>query len=105
LIDMRSLKGFVQVIDSKYDLVEGYYYGLSTTDSDREDKWLFRFVGLSGDDSEKIMSDITYFYEGDNFGWEFHGDFVGVLCDDNEIMKGSIYRLSEKEFREKLNLQ
>lgn len=89
---------------SKYHMKIGSYYGILLSDGEGDDpvEWLFRFVGLQ-ESSGWIMSDITYCM--DNWGWDYLGSYSSVLCYDNEIVKGSIRKYTEEEFREKLNLR
>lgn len=89
---------------NKYHMKIGGYYGILLSDGEGDDpvEWLFRFVGLE-ESSGWIMSDITYYME--SLGWYCLGDNIGILCYDNEIVKGSIRKYTEEEFREKLNLR
>lgn len=87
-------------------MVIGEYYGISLRDDIYESsdscEWIFRFVGFNTNGGS-IMSDITYYR--DIFGWEYSGNHIGILCHDNEIVEGSIRKYSEREVKEKLDLQ
>jgi len=87
-------------------MVIGEYYGISLRDDIYESsdscEWIFRFVGFNTNGGS-IMSDITYYR--DIFGWENPGNHIGILCHDNEIVEGSIRKYSEREVKEKLDLQ
>lgn len=87
-------------------MVIGKYYGISLRDdiyeSSNSSEWMFRFVGFNANGGS-IMSDITYYR--DIFGWEYSGDHISILCYDDDIVDGSIRKYSEKEFKEKLDLQ
>jgi hypothetical protein len=102
---MRSIKGLYSPI-KKENMVIGKYYGISLRDDIYESsdscEWMFRFVGFNANGGS-IMSDITYYR--DIFGWEYSGDYISILCHDNEIVDGSIRKYSEKKFKEKLGLR
>jgi hypothetical protein len=95
---MRSIKDLYGSI-SKDDLIIGEYYGITTNCGGDIEEWIFRFSGFSGGGS--IMSDITYVKEFD--GFHSYGYNSSVLCDDNEIVDGSIRKYSQKELNKKLN--
>ena len=95
---MRSIKDLYGSI-SKDDLIIGEYYGITTNCGGDIEEWIFRFSGFSGGGS--IMSDITYVKEFD--GYHSYGYNSSVLCDDNEIVDGSIRKYNERELRKKLN--
>jgi hypothetical protein len=95
---MRSIKDLYGSI-SKDDLIIGEYYGITTNCGGDVAEWIFRFSGFSGGGS--IMSDITYVKEFD--GYHSYGYNSSVLCDDNEIVDGSIRKYNERELRKKLN--
>ena len=98
---MRSIKEAYSI--KKHNLVIGEWYGILISDgADEPKEWIFRFAGLS-DVNNFIMSDITYSNEG--FGWESMGNYVGILCKDHEMIKGSIRKYSENDVKEILNLQ
>jgi hypothetical protein len=95
---MRSIKDLYGSI-SKDDLIIGGYYGITTNCGGDVAEWIFRFSGFSGGGS--IMSDITYVKEFD--GFHSYGYNSSVLCDDNEIVDGSIRKYGQKELNKKLN--
>jgi hypothetical protein len=96
---MRSIKDLYGSI-SKDDLIIGEYYGITTNCCGDVTEWIFRFSGFSGGRGS-IMSDITYVKEFD--GFHSYGYNSSVLCDDNEIVDGSIRNYNERELSKKLN--
>jgi len=96
---MRSIKDLYGSI-SKDDLIIGEYYGITTNCCGDVAEWIFRFSGFS-DVRGSIMSDITYVKEFD--GYHSYGYNSSVLCDDNEIVGGSIRNYKERELSKKLN--
>jgi hypothetical protein len=100
---MRSIKDLYGSI-SKDDLIIGEYYGITTNCCGDIEEWIFRFNGFSGALIEQggIMSDITYVKEFDGYHSINYGS-SSVLCDDNEIVDGSIRKYSQKELNKKLN--
>lgn len=95
---MRNIKEVYSI--KKHNLVIGEWYGILL---DGNYEWIFRFAGLN-ERNNYIMSDITYFKE-DGFGWNYNGSNVGILCEDNEIIKGSIRKYTESDVKEIINLQ
>lgn len=96
---MRSIKDLYVSI-SKDDLIIGEYYGITTNCGGDVAEWIFRFIGFSGG-SGRIMSDITYVKEFNGYHSINYGS--SVLCDNNEIVAGSIRKYNERELRKKLN--
>ena len=93
---MRSLK---KLKLSKGDLIIGEYYAITTDSFDDIVEWVFRFTGLGVHGN--IMSDITYFKEYDI--WRFFGGSNSQLCDDDEIVDGSLRKCSKRELSQILN--
>jgi hypothetical protein len=79
---MRSVIDFRKGI-KKSDMVIGVYYSI-----------LFRFTGFSNN-TNSIMSDMTFYKEGNE--WRFSGDSDSILCYDNEIIEGTIYKCSQEK--------
>jgi hypothetical protein len=97
---MRSIKDLYGSI-SKDDLIIGEYYGITTNCCGDVTEWIFRFSGFSGGRGS-IMSDIIYVKEFDGYHSINYGS-SSVLCDDNEIVDGSIRKYGEIELNKKLN--
>lgn len=98
---MRSIKEAYSI--KKHNLVIGEWYGILLDDGMGGNyEWIFRFAGLN-ERNNYIMSDKTYNHSFN--GWNYNGDNVGILCEDHEMIKGSIRKYSENDVKEILDLQ
>jgi hypothetical protein len=90
---MRSLKEVIKFVDV-LKMVPGSYYKLKT---DAPFTWVFEFKGYGGDSTEwydnEIISGSSYCVESDvNF------DEISGLCLVRSVIKGTITKISLKEF-------
>jgi hypothetical protein len=90
---MRSLKEFQKFVDV-FKLVSGCYYKMKMTDGDT---WLFEFMeynhDFNGGNCIYIISGESYCVESEHYFYETSG-----LCGVNEVMGGTVVKISLNEF-------